>query len=226
MSDAPFKHLTVLQFSRHLPGIDRDAFRAMFEDPVNLFIADGPGIRFLERRRIKGQTLTMEEVGGLHGRRRVDAKAAAAIIRLYLAGALPMTKGEAPSQIPSAGAYFGEAEAFEREKREGAEKAVAVRRAYLEDPATVPEAAFDIGLINDIFMRHHGSGGGTLEIGGIAVTKTQPHQHVSNSGKLRDWSYHFLWTSTDGPPRRISRESRHAGNRRSDPERNHGLGRE
>lgn len=227
MSTAPFKHLTVLQFAKLLPGIDRGKFRAMFEDPFGMFlVAKGPGVRFLERKRIKGQRLTMSEVAALHERRRVDARAAGAILRLYAAGALPMLTGELPVPVPVVEAYVADAEVAERAARERVERAAALRRGYLEDPSTVPEAAFGIGLLNDIFMRHHGPGGGTLEIGGIAVTKTTPHRHVSNSGKSQDWSYQFLWTSGDGTSRCISRESDHADNRGSDPDRNWGLGRE
>jgi hypothetical protein len=225
MNEVPFKHLTVLQFSKHLPGIDRDAFRAMFDDPFSLFIANKPGLRFLTRRRINGQTLSMQEVEGIH-RRRVDAKGAAAIVRLYLAGALPMTSGNSPIPLTTAIGYVGEAETFEREKKVDAEKSIAVRRGYLENPSTVPETEFGLGLLNDIFMRYIGPCGGIIQIGGVAVTKTQPNRHISNSGSSRDWSYHFLWTSADGTDQRISRDSRHAGNRRNDPERNNGLGRE
>lgn len=227
MSDVPFKPLTVLQFAKLLPGVDRDGFRAMFEDPFGMFIvANGAGIRALERKKIKGQILAMAEMEGLEKRKRVDARAAGAILRLYSASALPMLKGRSPELALAIEKYVADAATAERQAKEKAEQAAAIWQDYLDRPATVPESAFNTRLLNEIFMRHLGPGGGTLEIGGVAVTKTTPHRHVSNSGKSSDWSYHFVWRSADGSDRRLSRESAHAGNRRSDPDRNWGLGRE
>lgn len=226
MSDTTFKHLTVLQFSKLLPGIDRAAFRDMFEEPLSLFMAKGPGIRFLNHRRIKGQTITMSDVGGIQNRKRVDARSAQTFNRLYAAGALSMMDGRSPMPATAAEAYAAHAAEEEQRAKAEADDAVLLRRRYLSDPSAVPESAFALGLLNDIFFRHLGKGGGTMDIGGIAVTKTTPYRHMSNSGKSRDWSYHFTWTSPDGSSHRLSRESDHVGNRRSDPDRNWGLGRE
>lgn len=189
-------------------------------------VAKGTGIQVLDRKTIKGQTLTMTEMEGLEKRKRVDARAASAILRLYSAGALPMMKGRSPEAVPAVETYILSAAAADQEARDAAEQAAAIWQGYLDHPDTVPDTAFSIRLLNAIFMRHAGKGGGTLEIGGTNVTRTTPHRHVSNSGKSSDWSYHFLWKSTDGSEQRLSRESAHAGNRRSDPDRNWGLGRE
>ncbi len=35
MTKTSFKHLTVLEFAKLFPGVDRDAFRAMFEEQIN-----------------------------------------------------------------------------------------------------------------------------------------------------------------------------------------------
>ncbi len=225
MRDIPFRYLTALQFSKLLPGVDRAAFRAMFENPFGLFLAKELSVRFLDRKRIKGQTITMLDVGGIQERRRVDARGARTIHRLYTANALPMMKGKSPGPIPAVESYAVDAAEAEQRAKAEADEAIALRRRYLSHPSIVPESAFGIGLLNDIFFRHLGKGGGTMDIGRIKVTKTTPHRHVSNSGKSYDWSYHFLWTSPDGTSHRLSHESDHAGNRRSDPDRNWGLGR-
>ena len=85
MRDIPFRYLTALQFSKLLPAVDRAAFRAMFENPFGLFLAKEVSVRFLDRKRIKGQTITMLDVGGIQERRRVDARGARTIHRLYTA---------------------------------------------------------------------------------------------------------------------------------------------
>lgn len=227
MTDTPFKHRTVLQFAKLLPGVDRDGFRAMFEDPLEMFlVSKGVGIRVLERKTIKGQTLAMADMEGLEKRKRVDARAAGTILRLYSAGALPMLKGQSRGPAPLVEQYVANAATAERQEEEHLKRTAADWKNHVDHPATVPESAFGLRLLNEIFLSHLGPGGGTLDIGGIIVTKTAPQRHVSNSRKSSDWSYHFVWRSSDGSDQRLSRESSHAGNRRTDPDRNWGLGRE
>ena len=234
MTYTTFKPITLRQFAKLLPGIDHSSFLAKFADPYGLFLDDTqPGLNFRESVRIKGRALRRDEMLGVALSKRVDAAAAKAFQRLYTAGALPMTKGKTPDQALELETYVQDAIAAEacaeQRKQEAAEEAKAARaarEAKIADPSIIQESEFTLSLLNDIFFRHLGAGGGMLAIGGLQVTKTEPQRHVSNSGKSFDWSYTFLWTSPDGSPRRLSRESEHAGNRRSDPDRNWGLGRE
>lgn len=227
MTDTSFKHCTVLQFAKLVPDVERDAFRAMFKNPFDMFlVSKGEGVRVHEHKTIRGQTLAMAEVEGLEKRKRVDAKAAGAILRLYSADVLPMLKGRSSGPTPLVEQHIANAATAEREEKEHLERTAADWKNYVDHPASAPESAFSLSLLNEIVLLHLGPGSGTLDIGEITVTKSAPQRHVSNSRKSSDWSYHFVLRSPDGTDQRISRVSAHAGNRRSDPDRNWGLGRE
>lgn len=167
MTETSFKHRTVLQFVKLLPGVDHDGFRAMFEDPFEMFLVSrGVGVRVVKRKTINGQTLAMADMEGLEKRKRVDARAAGAILRLYFAGALPMLKGRSSRPLPLVEQYVADAATAEREEKEHLKRTAADWKNYIDHPATAPESAFGLRLLNEIFLRHLGPGGGTLDIAG------------------------------------------------------------
>lgn len=147
------------------------------------------------------------------------------LIQLYTKGHLPMKKaspGEVPAELIEY-AKSGERAVTLRERlRKEQESAAQARRAKLLDLAGTKPSEFGYSLLNDIFFLNMGPGSGTLEIGGVKVTKTL-HVHRSNSGKSSDCEVTFTWSDPDGAPREITKPSAYAGNRRNDADRNWGL---
>jgi hypothetical protein len=164
---------------------------------------------------------------------RWDPEDVAYLLELFRAGHLPFRK-EKGAMTPEIEAYAAtpiEALArrtVELREKEAAEQAAAkaARTTYLSNLAAIPESAFTYTLLNDIFFHHHPKGGeAVLEIGGVKVRKSLvPFR--SNSGRLRDWDVRYSWEGMGGKPHEIRKESRFAENRRNDPARNWGLGRE
>lgn len=90
----------------------------------------------------------------------------------------------------------------------------------------IDRSEFTFEFLNELFIHRIGFGMGSrqLTIAGIEVTKTVT-KHKSNSGKSEDYAVEISWTDDNNEVMTLSRGSKHAGNRRSDPDRNWGLGR-
>lgn len=228
------KALTLLQFLQMLAGVDKHACRSLIGDGLAPFIATGTTSSSIFRDTItlKGQPLHRDELVSLGVNGRLDSAAADAILRLYKAGALPMAQGKDVSSATEAETYVEAIRNHEAHERAEEQRLAAERRQIAErhreiiaDPSKACEAEFSISLLNDIFLRHHGPGAGTMSIGGLSVTKSTPIPYASNSGKSRFWSYSYRWTSADGTPRALEQTSPFEGNRRNDADRNWGLGR-
>jgi hypothetical protein len=225
------KKLTLTQFLKLLPGVAIDHAKELLGDGLSYFMKPGSGLGIMKSRTLKGVTIRLDELMSLGGDRRLDAPAANAILRLYKAAALPMKEGVAPSECSQAEAYseavgqHDAAEAAAREQEHQAFRDAARRRREIVDnPALATEADFCVALLNDIFFQHNGPGGGSLEIGGIAVTKSQPIPYASNSGKKRFWSYRYSWVSREtGKTVMLEQNAPTENNRRNDPLRNWGL---
>lgn len=228
-AEAPYKRLTILQFLRLLPGIDMPRARDLLCSPESPF---GFGVSSLNQETvtINQHTVHREDLVSIAIDGKVDSTAALTILVMYEQAALPMKAGRMPGEARDAHLYQLASlreETLERERQAAASLArrqeVERYRAQIADPTLVREDEFSIGLLNDIFFRHHGPGGGTLTIGGLKVTKSHPVRYASNSGKSSFWSYTYSWTSPDGTPRQLDQRSAFEDNRRNDPNRNWGL---
>jgi len=158
---------------------------------------------------------------------RLTPEGATLLVRLYEAGAFEMAKGaprEEPTQMKT---YAGLRTVLEEEtarlQHERVEKRRA-REAMIANPALLAEDLFTWSRLNAIFAAHKGYGGSSqrMEIGGLQVVK-ELISFSSNSGKTRDFEVRFSWTSADGTPRELTRESQFSANRRNDSSRNWGL---
>lgn len=204
--------LTLSEFLKLLPNIASTKSREMIGNGLNLFFKNG---QFSDSIEIKGCTIYREDLSSLSIYGRVDAPAADTIIRLYNADALPMAYGKRPTSCPKAEAYVERARfaAAERIAERAFEKdrSIEERKAYdlkLANISSIKEEEFTLALLNDIFYRHHGPGGGTLKIGGIEVKKDRPDRYKDDDDLHSNWSYTYSWTSHDGTPHTLHYEGK------------------
>lgn len=193
------------------------------------FISDLPGVKPRKARMMimEGDVLSKEQKRDIFLRRDsifdtvyvVGPDAASAILAAYIAGKLPMDRGEAVREAPLAAQYLENADSVraqiaERTRKEGCVK----------DLSLVEERDFsDNRLLDRIFWANAPKGQGVLRLAGIDVTKTV-HGFSTNSGKNIGYEVTFHWTGSDGE-RRSSGTGKpsEAFNRRNDEERNWGL---
>lgn len=155
------------------------------------------------------------------GAQRISPDGAALLARLHVAGVL-LYKTTRPGPVaPAAQAYIESKPALLAKVLQ----ARAEREAYarkVAEPSAINEDEFTYRLLDDVFWKHQGKGGGTLEIGGVLVRKSVTTLS-SNSGKTQDSSVRFTWRSVDGTEKVLLKPSVYVGNRRNDAERNWGL---
>lgn len=187
--------------------------------------------------RQPGVRITFDDLEGAFasalgdGPGRITPEGAALLARLYEEGAFELKRKTSPLEPPCALKEFAASrealEAQSEQRRVERQEVHAAHRDLVSDPCQVREEQFTWSLLNSIFAHHVGYGGGQseMEIGGVRVTKSVT-SYSSNSGKSRDFEVEFSWTGADGELRFLTRESRYPGNRRNDPDRNWGLGRE
>lgn len=159
---------------------------------------------------------------GLYGAsERVSPAGARLLVRLYVENELVL-KGKMTGE-PSAEllAYCNSEQALldKVQERKAAETAF---KARLSDPANFSEDEFSTSILDKLFWRHVGSGGGKLTIGGIEVQKAVT-AYRSNSGKSKDFRVSFYWTGSDGTSHERVAPSLYESNRRNDEDRNWGL---
>lgn len=149
----------------------------------------------------------------------VGPDAAQAILDAYREGRLPMRRRERPAvSTPEAEAYVARREALGREIAERRRRAGALKDVSLATEADLADHRF----VDALFHAHAGAGATSLEIAGIAVTKSLS-RYPSNSGRSHGWGVSFAWTGGDGVRRGSSSLPPEAGNRRNDAERDWGL---
>lgn len=162
---------------------------------------------------------------------------AAKLTELYRRGLL-YTSGKKPGQVQQwliDYAAASESDVMNRSKAlwirdfEAADQAEATRlalsqveRAQLRNLAAFQEPEFTYALLDAIFWENIGKGYGELVIGGIQVRKSVL-TYTSNSGKSRSSEVEFTWVSPSGELKSLLKESRYAGNRRNDADRDWGL---
>ena len=150
---------------------------------------------------------------------------AAWVLELYAKRLIPMRRRSAGTPPEEAIAYSRSHDDLVRQTEQRRAQRRAAAEAYaakLANPGAIPESEFTYALLNDLSFRARREGGPCeFDAGGLRITK-----HVttlqSNSGKSKDSSVSFQWRS-NGELHTISKESRYAGNRRNDAERDWGL---
>ncbi|RYH09155.1 hypothetical protein [Tropicimonas sp. IMCC6043] len=158
--------------------------------------------------------------------------------RMFEAGMIPQKRKLSPKDLSALDAYIDsegsirqkailldEKVKAEKEEGEAAWRAIEARAAHLaEHPEDAKLEEINSTLIDRVFIAKYGYGrGGEIDLAGCRCSKVLD-RYVSNSGKTRRTDPRISWIDPDGnqhgdpnPP---------APNRRSDPNRNWGLGRE
>jgi hypothetical protein len=184
---------------------------------------------------VRGATLG----GGMFSTEVMTPKGARLLKRLFEAGMIPQRRKSSPKETPELDAYIGSEPELRRRSKEMRDERASAKAArdaawqtmddrakYLAaHPAEALPAEITTSLIDRVFIhaRGHGSGG-TMTLGGLTCHK-ELDRYVSNSGKKRSTSVRIYWEDAEGKLHGDSREPPRL-NRRSDPARNWGLGRE
>lgn len=182
------------------------------------------------RVRVSDQSLDLEEVSKHFlrddfGSLKVTPTGAQMLVDLQLEGGLPVPKKPVAVPSPRLQEYI-ESEAALREKLAQSKQRAAQIDQWLERPEDPCPVPLTTTLMDRAFWKHRGGGGGAMRISGCTVNKVVS-RHKSNSGKSVDFSVSFRWTDEQGVEHDEPHvNSKFEGNRRSDPERNWGLGRE
>jgi hypothetical protein len=109
--------------------------------------------------------------------------------------------------------------------------AAAARRQRIQEIADNPDCAkpeeITSDLIDKVFLKVHGYGHyGTMRIGGLECHKSSTPRRYSNSGKTSTQGSIYCWWIDAEGEHRGQDAPREFLNRRNDPDRNWGLGRE
>ena len=165
-----------------------------------------------------GWVLTISPVGG-----RI-------LPELFEAGSIPQKTRDASKDVSDLRTYAAEEDAYREQVREEAKRKVAYERR-IEEIAANPDCAdpseITADLIDQVFLKRFGYGHfGEMKIAGLSCHKGKLHDQKSNSGKqtYRGEVYCY-WYDVEGN-RRGYVPDHTPKNRRNDPKRNWGLGRE
>ena len=168
------------------------------------------------------QEISIEVLGYYGPVVRVSPVGAAILMNLYQQGCLKMKCGQ-NIQEPSAeilryikkGRSYAQCCLEDRLKQERLE----YWKRHVDE---IPESDFDVELLQALFGFH---GSMKMIIGGIEVHK-QVCRYSSNSGKNSDYEVNYTWGGQNGEKCLSATNSHYKGNRKSDPDRNWGLGKE
>lgn len=152
---------------------------------------------------------------------RVSPAGARLLVRLYAENELVL-KGKVTGEPTAELLAYCNSEQALLDKLQERKAAEAAFKARLSDPASFSEDEFSTSLLDKLFWKHVGSGGGKLTVGGVEVQKAVT-SYRSNSGKSRDFRVSFYWTGSDGVKQERVMPSLFESNRRNDEDRNWGL---
>ena len=174
-------------------------------------------------------TFTKEEIDEIYIRElsyygetiRTSPVGAKILISLYKKGLLIMKKN-AHVMEPSIAIidYAARSESYKKDCAE--EERI---RHLIENPNEITEEKFSYRILDTVIYKQCGPGSHSLNIANIKVNK-EVCTYKSNSGKTSDSEIKISWTGSDGKSYFLKKNSLYRGNRRSDPNRNWGLGRE
>ena len=207
-----------------LPGLKPNVSRSVLKELALRMSAED-----IDQAELSGSTVTASELNELfHETARtgyvtevVSPAGARFLVRLYMAGSLPMKSRHSPT-APSSdlAAYCISEPALEALQN----VRVARRLAYeakVANPQCITESEFTWALLNSVFWAH-GKLLHEMVIGGVTVNKTV-QRFASNSGKHDDFKVSFSWPSEDGKACEIEGYSKYEANRANDEKRNWGL---
>lgn len=165
-----------------------------------------------------GLVLTISPIGG-----RI-------LLELFKAGLIPQNSKDASKDVPDLRAYAAKEGTYQEHVRQEEERKAAYERRVAEiadDPDCADPSEITSDLIDQVFLKRLGYGHfGEMMIAGLTCYKDKLPDQKSNSGKqtYRGEVYCY-WYDTEGI--RHGRVPNHTPkNRRNDPKRNWGLGRE
>ena len=184
---------------------------------------------FKQNFQIGNCTFNKEEIDEIYIRNlsyygktiRTSPAGAKILIDLYQKGLLIMKPNacvlEPSTEIVN---YAARSESY---KKDCAEEA---RIKYLIDnPNKITEEDFNYDILDRVISTQCGLGSHSLNIANIKVNKVVC-SYKSNSGKTSDFEVTISWIGSDGMSHSLDKASQYKDNRRSDPNRNWGLGRE
>lgn len=210
--------------ARGLPGIKPMVTRGLLKEAALQMVHDA-----VDHLDLSGSSVTQDELNELfHETARtgyvtevVSPAGARLLIRLYLAGALPMKAKQAPTAPTSELQAYCDSELELEAKQEARRARHLAYEEKLSNPQCISEAEFTWPLLNAVFWRH-GKELREMVIGGITVHKLV-QRFASNSRKDHDFKISFSWNSANGRPHEIKGFSKYEGNRANDEKRNWGL---
>lgn len=221
---------------RMIPDVkSRLALQVLEQVIYDVFRGEHDGVPPLELDEVRG-AMESHPGRGLNDREVLTPKGARLLGKLFEAGLIEQRKKSSPRDLSALEAYIArepdirtEAEALvaakaaEREMDEAASRDLEERAAHLaEHPEDARLEEISWSLIDKVFVKRFGYGRtGEIELAGCTCRKDLD-RYVSNSGKTRDTSVRISWVTPDGTVYGDP-ESRRP-NRRSDPDRNWGLG--
>lgn len=221
--------MTFRAFAKLLPGFRmRNGFQWLQSARFEAIVAGASQVSLSDTIAVEAEHFANMFSGLLSEAGAISPDGARLLVDLYDAGQLELNaKGRKP--VPEAVQAYIASEAVlhartstAREARIAKANEAAAAQARLKNPASYPEAEFTWPLLDNLFWANHGKGAGELVIGGVLVSKTLT-LHTSNTGKTRDFAVSFSWTSREGSPCCLTKESSFANNRRNDADRNWGM---
>ena len=169
----------------------------------------------------------IEDYSGISEIIRITPEGAKKLILIYKRKSLPLKpNGKVEDPLEALMKYSESASIYKQAALKEKEK-IAKRKYLLANPDKIQENDFSYQLLDSVFWEKFGPihGSYTLQLAGINVTKSVC-LYKSNSGRTCDHEVSISWIGSDGKKHELSSPSRYKNNRRSDPERNWGLGRE
>ena len=143
------------------------------------------------------------------------------LIELYKKCLLPMHKNCAISDIPVEIINYAQRDESHKQDNEKEKRF----RYLVDNPEEIQESDFSYELLDQVIYKHRGPCSRSMILANIKVSKNVT-TYRSNSGKTSDSTVQITWTDSKGEQQCFRKDSIYEGNRRSDPERNWGLGRD
>lgn len=165
-----------------------------------------------------GWVLTISPIGG-----RV-------LLELFEAGMIPQSVRDASKDVSHLRSYAAKEGAYRKQVREEEERKAAYERRIVEiaeDPDCADPSEITADLIDKVFLKRFGYGHfGEMKIAGLSCHKDKLPDQKSNSGKQTYRGDVYCYWYDAGGERRGYVPDHTPKNRRNDPKRNWGLGRE
>ena len=169
----------------------------------------------------------IEDYSGISEVIRITPEGAKTLILIYKRKSLILKHGGKVEEPLEELIKYAESSSLYKQAALKEKEEIAKQKYLLANPDKIQEKDFSYQLLDSVFWDKFGPihNSYTLQLAGINVTKSVS-LYKSNSGKTYDSEVSISWIGTDGKKHELASPSRYKNNRRSDPERNWGLGRE